>query len=488
MTAQAKEQRRFPTTDLQAVQDGKCRKHLEPFLSRVFETLVPRNTFKTNWHIGLICEYLEAVYLGQIRKLIINEPPRFLKSMPVSIAFPAWVLGKQPAERFLCASYASPLSTEFSLHCRRVIESEWYQRTFLGTRLSSDQNQKTWFETTERGYRIATSVGGSAVGRGGNYKILDDPMDPEQAFSSLETEKAIRWIDQTWSSRDDDPMQTREILVMQRLSINDPTVHLLKQGGWEVLKIAQEVKARTTYVYPVSGKKKVREAKELLHPTYFGPNEVTAAKIRLGEYGYAGQHQQEPTAFGGNLVKAGEIMRYDALPPVSDLVELILSIDTANKEQITNAPTCLGCWCMFSSFPGRYYLVDVVSQRWSYPSLKQGVLDYISMCQQQYGQLPSTVLIEDKASGVQLIQDLQFETPYNIVATDPTGEGDKLVRFNAETSAFRSGRVWIPESAPWAFGYVSEITSFPNSTWKDQADMTSQFLKHMRQPRDVYIG
>ncbi len=474
--------------DPERVKVERCRRHLEPFVEQVFRLLVPRNEFKGNWHIGLICEYLEAVYLGQIRRLIINEPPRFLKSLPVSIAFPAWVLGKQPMERILCASYTAALASEFSLHTRRVIESPWYADIFPETKLASDQNQKTWFETTKRGYRMATSVGGTATGRGGNYKILDDPMDPERAFSAADTLSALRWVDQTWSSRDDSPETTREILVMQRLSINDMTQHFINQGEWELLKIPQETTQRVTYTYPITGKQKVREAGELLHPAYFGPERVAEAKMRLGEYGYAGQHQQEPTAFGGNLVKSQEIMRYDALPPVGDLIELVLSIDTANKEQITNAPTCLGCWCMFSSFPGRYYLNDVITQRWGYPDLKQNVHDYVAMCVSTYGQAPTTILIEDKASGIQLIQDLRFETAYNVEATDPSGEGDKLVRFNAETSAFRAGRVWIPESAPWVFNYVTEITSFPNSPLKDQADMTSQFLKFMRSPREVYVG
>lgn len=474
--------------DFDSVERELQRRHLEPFVEKVFQTIVPRNKFKNNWHIGLICEYLEAVYLGEIKKLIINEPPRFLKSLPVSIAFPAWVLGKHPSERFLCASYAAPLSLEFSLHSRRIIESDWYKLMFPETRIARDQNMKSWFETTSRGYRISTSVGGSVLGKGGNYKILDDPMDPERAFSSKDTETALRWVDQTWSQRNDDPESTREILVMQRLSVNDITAHFIQQGGWELLKITQEVERRTTYTFPRSKKVKVRKAGELLHPTYFGKDKVKEAKIRLGEYGYAGQHQQEPTAFGGNLVKSNEIMRYDELPPNEDLTELVLSIDTANKEQITNAPTCIGCWCMYTSFPGRYYLDNVISRRWNYPDLKLNVLNYVERCGELYGQIPSTILIEDKASGIQLIQDLRFDTTYNIEATDPTGEGDKLVRFNAETSAFRSGRVWIPKHAPWTFDYVTELTSFPNVPFKDQTDMTSQFLKYMRKPREVYVG
>jgi len=273
---------------------------LAPFIKYVFSIVDPGTLYKHNWHIDLIAEYLEAVTYGEIKRLILNIPPRSLKSICVSIAWTAWLLGRDPSEKILCGSYALALSQDLSVDTRTVIESPWYQLLFEDTLLSAAQNTKSKFETTKQGHRIATSVGGSITGEGGNVKILDDPMDPEGAASDAERDQSNRWVSQTWSGRTNDPATVKEVVVMQRLHTNDTTGFLLKKGGWEHVKIPQEAVKKTIVIFPRTGKELVREPGDLLHANRVTPEANEAIKIDLGSYGYSSQQQQNPVPVGGS--------------------------------------------------------------------------------------------------------------------------------------------------------------------------------------------
>ncbi|MCK5610859.1 terminase, partial [Candidatus Pacearchaeota archaeon] len=241
----------------------EMRNHLSPFIKKVFSTVDPGAVYKHNWHIDYMAEYLEACWLRQIQNIIFNIPPRFMKSISTSVAFPAWGLGKEPSERFLCSSYAEKLAFQHSVDCRLVIESPWYSKVFPDTILSDDQNEKSKFVTTKRGHRISTSVGGGSTGEGGNFLVADDPINPKKASSVVERETANDWFSKTWASRKNDPKTACEILVMQRLHENDTTGYALQTGEWEHVVIPQEAEQKTIIIFPQSGKKVVREEGEV---------------------------------------------------------------------------------------------------------------------------------------------------------------------------------------------------------------------------------
>jgi len=194
-----------------------CRTDLAAFIEKTFKMVSPGVPFKFNWHIDAISEYLTALTDRKIRKLIINIPPRSLKSISCNVAWPAWLMGKDPTSRIMSASYAQSLSDKHSTDCRLLIESPWYKACFPNTRLSDDNNQKRKYVTTARGHRIATSVGGVATGEGADYLVLDDPHSAQDAQSKLIREGQISWIDTSWSSRMDDKETGVQLLIMQRL-------------------------------------------------------------------------------------------------------------------------------------------------------------------------------------------------------------------------------------------------------------------------------
>ncbi|MGD9538539.1 MAG: phage terminase large subunit [Alphaproteobacteria bacterium] len=443
---------------------ARLRQDFSYFLRRAFATVDPSTAYLSNWHIALIGEHLKACAAGEITRLIVNVPPRSLKSITVSVAWPAWLLGRDPTRRIVAASYSLPLALKHSLDCRLVLGADWYRRAFPALRLARDQNEKAKFVTTARGFRYATSVGGTLTGEGGDILIIDDPHDPRRAASEVERARALAWFDQTFSTRLNDKRKGAIVVVMQRLHEDDLTGHLLKKGGWHHLCLPAIAEAREEHAF--GAVHKVREAGELLHPAREGEAEIARAKHELGSYGFAAQYQQRPAPLGGGLVKLGWFRRYRARPAAPRLV--VQSWDTAHKAGADNDHSVCGT---FAETEGGFALVELFRARLEFPDLKRAALSLAVRDR------PHAILIEDKASGQSLIQALRRETTLPVVPVRPVG--DKLTRMAAASAAIEAGRILLPEAAPWLADYELELSLFPNAAHDDQADMTSQFIAWM---------
>src|SRR5271168_2556335 len=212
---------------------GLLRADFASFATHVFAELYPRARFQMNWHLWVIAARLTAVRAGNLRRLAIHLPPRHLKSILASVAFPAWVLGHEPEAQILCVSYAQDLADKWSRDCRRVVLSPWYQALFP-TRLARSPQAMAEFETTAKGCRIATSVGGVLTGRGADPIVIDDPLKPEEALSDPRRESANEWYDHTLYSRLNDKAKSAIVLVMHRLHEDDLAGHVLAREDWEV--------------------------------------------------------------------------------------------------------------------------------------------------------------------------------------------------------------------------------------------------------------
>ncbi len=208
------------------------RRDLASFVQKVFYTVAPARPYDHNWHIDAIAWHLEQCLRGDIKRLIITVPPRHLKSICASVAFPAWAFGHDPSLRIIAASYSTELARKHALDCRVVMESSWYRQVFPRTRLHADKNTELEFMTTARGFRLATSVGGTLTGRGGNLIIIDDPMKPSEAMSDLKRVAVKQWYDGTLYSRLDNKSEDTIVLIMQRLHVDDLVGHVLEQEPW----------------------------------------------------------------------------------------------------------------------------------------------------------------------------------------------------------------------------------------------------------------
>lgn len=451
-------------TDREAF-DALLRTRLAAFTRKAFATVDPGAVYKHNWHIDLIAEYLEACTRREIKRLIINIPPRYMKSISVTVAWPAWLIGKSPSERVLAASYAQVLALKHSVDCRLVMQSDWYRRAFPGVQITGDQNEKQKFVTTARGHRFATSVGASVIGEGGNFLIVDDPLNAAQATSETERERANTWFDQSFSSRLDDKEDGVIVVVMQRLHADDLSGHLLAKGGWEHLCIPAVAETRT--VIDFGRIKRVREPGDVLHPERESAEAIERQKVEMGSYAYAGQYQQRPAPAEGGIFKFEWFKRYRQLQETYD--QIVQSWDTAYKPGQINDPSVCTTWGMR---PDGHDLLHVLVKRLEYPQLKSTAVSHAA----DWG--ANAVLIEDKASGQSLIQDLRRETQLPVIAITP--KGDKLTRASAVSATIEAGKVSLPEHAAWLTDFEIELMTFPNAPHDDQVDSLSQYLEWAR--------
>lgn len=308
------------------------RQDFSAFVHRCFLHLNPATEYHHNWHVEVIGDRLEAVRRGEVRRQIINVPPRSLKSLCASVAFSAWILGHQPSAQILCASYAQDLADRLAMDCRSIMTSSWYQAIFP-TRLLGSRPSVSDFMTTQQGGRFATSVGGVVTGRGADFIIVDDALKPGEAFSKTQRESVNHWYDHTLVSRLNDKRTGRIIVIMQRLHTDDLVGHLMEHGGWDVLTLPAiaEQEEVFTITTPWGRKRFTRQPGDLLHPAREPLSVLQEIRHTLGEYNFAGQYQQSPVPLGGNLVKKDWFQYYQPheLPDTFD--QVLQSWDTASK-------------------------------------------------------------------------------------------------------------------------------------------------------------
>ena len=445
--------------------------------------------FVPGWHLDAICDHLEAVSRGHIRNLLINMPPRHMKSLAVSVFWPCWEWATWPERKWLFSSYAASLSIRDSLKCRRLIESPWYQASW-GDRfqLTGDQNAKQRFETNKSGYRLATSVGGTATGEGGDRIVVDDPHNVNEAESDLVRRGVIDWWDQVMSTRLNDPKTGAKVIVMQRVHEADLAGHVLTQGGYEHLCLPAEYEGPTRST--VIGWSDPRtEAGELLWPDRFGPDEIDTLKRSMGSYASAGQLQQRPAPAEGGILKR-HWWRYwkpvgASLPPVAvrlpdgqqqfvpaiDLPdsfdEQVQSWDMAFKD-IDSSDYVVGQ--VWAKKQADKFLLHQVKARLDFPK----TLDAVRKATRDWPHTHAK-LVEDKANGTAVIATLKHEIS-GMIPVNP--EGGKESRASAVSPQIESGNVYLPHPAltPWVGAFIDECASFPNAAHDDQVDSMSQAL------------
>ncbi len=456
--------------------DAASRLHYSLFLLRVMATVNPGVRYAHNWHIDAITEYLAACAAGQIRRLIINLPPRMLKSTLISVAWPAWLLGHQPHRRVMVASYAQSLSLKHSTDCRVVMESPWYRHIFPRTRLSHDQNEKEKFVTTQRGYRRSVSVGGAAIGEGGDVLIIDDPLNPLQASHRHQREAVNEWFDHTWATRLDDKRSGVMILVMQRLHTDDLSGYLLNKGGWEHLCLPAIAPQKT--MIHIRDFRYEREAGEALHAARESHEVLERLKGDLGSANFSAQYQQQPVNQAGSVIRPHWFSRVDIGEAVAGAA-YVQSWDTGIKAGASHDASACATFMMRD---GIHVLVDMVVVRQEYPELRRTIIQHAAKF------APEAILMEDKGSGQSLLQDLRKETQLPVIACVPLV--DKLTRLLRATPLMEAGKMALPNHASWLAAFEQEFFQFPDGAHDDQVDAISQYfnwIKNRKSPDDMRV-
>jgi len=438
------------------------------FMLKVFQTLKPGTTFKANWHLRVVAAELERVARGEQRRLILNLPPRSLKSIAASVALVAWYLGHHPEREVICASYGQDLASKFAQDCRKIMQAPWYQLIF-STRLSRSKSAVDDFRTIQGGGRFATSVGGPTTGRGASLIVIDDPAKPEEMLSETQREAVTRWFNSTVYSRMDDKEADSIVVAMQRLHVLDLTGFLEQAGGWKLLKLSAIADKDETFTVTLpTGRVRTfhRKEGEVLHPLRESKATLDDIRTALGSYLFSAQYLQTPMMPDGNIVKISWFARYDEAPSDGTTLQ---SWDTASKTGELNSYSVCTTWRLKGK---KAYLIDVYRKRLEYPDLKRAVIE------QATKHRPSVILVEEKSSGAALIQDLRRENIHTLKAIKP--EGSKEMRMSAQTAYIENGFVHLPNAAPWLQAYEQELMLFPIGAHNDQVDSTSQALAYVQ--------
>lgn len=440
---------------------------LSRFSYKAFQFFNLGASLYNNIGIVSIIEALKKVQEGKIKRLIINIPPRNMKSLITSTAFPAWMLGVRPHTKMICVSYSQTLANKFSLETKSLMSSQWYQSVFEDTHIMHGANTKSKFMTTDNGFRFAVGTGGSITGEGADIIIIDDPHKPKDALNIKAREKVIDWYQNTLSSRLNNKQEGAIILVMQRLHDYDLSGYLENYSSedWHILKLPcynsqnSIIQTRSGIVSPKSA---------ILSPI---DSIQTIARMRseMGEKSFMAQYQQSPKYDESfSIVKPSWIIQKELL---GNFDQTFISLDSAVKDKEINDMSVFTIWKVKNHTDKNkniLYIVDCIPKRVLFPDLLKIANEMIH----QYK--PNGFIIEDKGSGSSLIQELKDKNHIGIKPISP--KESKAVRFSSASIYFENKQVTINPNIKEIDYIINQLTSFPNVKHDDVCDSVSLFL------------
>lgn len=460
------------------------------FTQQCFHTVDPAHDYLHNWHIDCIVEHLQAMQRGEIRRLIINMPPRSLKSISCTVAWPAWILGRNPSAQIITASYGHDLAVKHSVDTRLIIESAWYKTCFPETLIAKDQNEKRKFQTTARGHRIATSVGGAILGEGGDYLIMDDIVKADEALSETVRVSANNWMDQAFLTRENDPKSSRALLVMQRLHEDDPAGHLKEKGGWYELILPAYFERRT--IIEINNRRWICDEDSFLQPDRMGEDELDQKLSELGMSAFVGQYLQRPSPEGGGEFKAHWLQYYDAHNRkfTAHGMNVYILYDPANtkknKERVD--PDYTAIVVVGLAPDNNYYLLDIVRDRFNPTERVNTLFDLHQKWNKKSGKSP-TVAVEQYGMMTEsfYIEKEMSERNYRFHVVEVKGQVKKEDRIRKLIPLFENQRIYLPKYLLYdsidgdTYDLVEkfvkeELTVFPVGRHDDMIDAFARIL------------
>lgn len=456
----------------EATVDALSRNFLLPFLYRVFRTLHPAGpSFELNWHIEAMCHLLERVDRSEIMRLIMEVPPRHLKSITTSVAFTAWILGRNPAIKIIVASYGGELAERHARDLRTVLNSEWYKALFPETRVRTDTANE--IVTTAGGGRRAVSLGGAVTGLGADIIIIDDLMKAADATSEAITRQVHDFYTHTLLSRLDDQRNGRIIVIQQRLAEYDLVGFLREAGEYQICSFPAI--AQQDEVFALGrGRTHHRQRGDILFPTRQPRELLDQIRRELGNAAFSAQYLQNPAAPEGNRIRMEWFGTYEQLPARNRFTSLILSVDAGATELPTSDFTVCTVWGYYEE---DWYLADVIRERFAYPNLRQRIKGLIEHWK------ADRVLIEKASNGHALFDDLFYTDGYRGKIVRIIAKIDKTIRAEAATAELETGKFLLPKTAPWLDDFAHECRHFPAGRHDDQVDSLVHFVNWQKLPR-----
>ncbi|WP_456684568.1 phage terminase large subunit [Bradyrhizobium sp. P5_C11_2] len=443
------------------------RADLALFVEQAFATLEPGTAFSPNWHYEHLCWALMRVLRGEVRRLIINVPPRSGKSIIASVALPMFAVGHAPNRRIICVSHTEDLARKFSIDRRAIAQSSWFGAAFPAFRPTGRRPRDLELTTTQRGSVLAAGMGGAVLGRGADLIVIDDPIKAVDALSQAERRRVNEAFDSTLLTRLNDKQRGAIVIVMQRLHADDLVGHVVERDDWEVVSLpAIATEDACHRLSDVPGDFYRRPAGELLHPAREPMAVLEEMRRAQGSLTFQAQYQQDPTPAGGNVIRREWLRTYDIPPARFD--RIVVSWDTASTLSEASDWSVGTVW---GAVGLDYYLLDVVRDRLEAPDLRESIIALTERWR------ADVTLIEKTHLGHALLQDLRRSGALAPILIEP--RYDKEARLLAQSARFEAGQVHLPAKAPWLGAFVGELLSFPNGRHDDQVDATTQALHHL---------
>ncbi len=422
-------------------------------------------------HLRAIAWKLQQVADGKIRRLLIAVPPRHFKSYQTSVAFPAFMLGQNPALKIICASYGADLADTFAQGARQTLQSPAFAKVFPHTRLRAKTPPLHDLRTTGGGYRYTTSIGGPLTGLGADILILDDPLKAAEASSQIARDAAYDWLKSSAMTRFDRPAEGVVIVVMQRLHQDDVLGRLKAEDGWDLLELPAE--AMTTVTFATGPRTAITlNPGGILFPARFNAAVLAERKAELGEAAYHAQYLQRPTPPGGHLFKMKKFGRFDlsANNRIGQYEQVILSMDTGVSTAPTSDYSAITIWGVRGP---DIFLLRVERGRWNFAQQLEILRNWRKRL--------SGLLIERTHTGIMLMEQLRRESGREEKLIGYTPRLEKLVRAEFAANFVETGLAHLPQDAPWLEAFEQELAAFPHGTHDDQVDAFSQFVLKLRE-------
>lgn len=475
--------------------DALCRERFDAFAQKAFGVINPSTPYEWNWHIGCIAEHLEAVYNGEIKRIIINLPPRSLKSYLVSSAFAAWVLGKKPSTKFINTGYGETVVEANARNCRAIMRDVWYQKLFPGTRIG-ELDRLMHFETTAKGQYYAATALSPITGVGCEYMQIDDPIKPMEAVSDQVRTQTNNNVRTTLMNRFDDRRIAKLMVVMQRSHFDDLTANLARDGGYLVLKLPAENIGEKSITYSLNNKTWEMEPNGLLFPQRLSREELARIRLDMTEYNYVGQYLQEPVPIGGGEFKDDWMQFYAPGSIKPKEMNIAIIVDQAGGEELNKKKKKLSDWTVIMVIglapDNNYYVLDIIRDRFN-PTER---IETIFMVHRKWNALagkPPKVGCEQIGlmTDAHYLKIKQQQDAYHFPIV-PLGAGQRISkeeRIRKLIPVMQNMRWYMPPSHIYVDGTTearrwdltrefidSELKTFPRSRYDDMIDAASRIL------------
>jgi predicted phage terminase large subunit-like protein len=463
---EAETERRRVAEDAERIRD-RCRR-LSGFVREAWPILHPSTPYVHGWHIDAICDHLEAVTNGQITRLLINVPPGTMKSLLVSVFWPAWEWTFRPALQYLTTSYAEGYVKRDSRRMRDLIRSEWYQQLWP---ITLPRIAEISFENQYRGFREGKPFASLTGGRGDRV-IIDDPHSTETAESEAERLNTSRIFRESVPTRLNDPKTSAIIVIMQRLHEDDVSGQIMKLGlGYEHLMLPMEFEPDRACCTGIGFADPRTEDGELLFPERFPAEVVERDKVPMGSYAVAGQFQQRPAPRSGGMFQRGDFEIVDAVPAGAMRCRAWDFAATQPKKG-KQPDWTVGLKMAYAA--GIFYVEDVRRDRWSPGDVEKNLKNTAS----QDGLGVRVRIPEDPgaAGKADAATKLKLLAGYDVTAVRPTGE--KSVRAKPASAQAEAGNVRLVRGS-WNDAFLDEVCSFPNAQHDDQVDAFADALNEL---------